>query len=94
MLYTVTTNHVSSRITPDITGGNARKRKLQKRRLGTQHIESERHILLVSEGKIIRFMVSLLKGYKEMNSREEETQNSIFLQAYCFPLEWSSVFYS
>ena len=38
-------------------------------------------------------MVSLLKGYKEMNSREEETQNSIFLQAYCFPLEWSSVFY-
>ena len=33
-------------------------------------------------------MVSLLKGYKEMNSTEEETQNSIFLQSYCFPLEW------
>ena len=74
MLYS--SNHVSSRITPDmLRRGNSRN---VDRAPNTLKVNGISH-LLVKE-KILRFMVSLLIGYKEVKSKEEETQNSLLIK--------------
>ena len=52
--------------------GSKKQYNHQKRRPGTQHTDSERHVVVVSDGKIILFLVSLLISDKEMDSKEEE----------------------
>ena len=48
-------------------------------------------MLVVSDGKIILFLVSLLISYKEMDSKEKEIQNSLLNLKIC--LFSSSLFY-